>query len=90
VSMLDKITLPFGNIYSNFPRTQDFDQEQLLQAATNSFPFSLDVITFNLREHSNDRISLSWHLTAQEKNKIERAFYSKANQNAYRKLLKSL
>ncbi|TNF49693.1 MAG: patatin-like phospholipase family protein [Bacteroidetes bacterium] len=90
VSMLDKITLPFGNIYSNFPRTQDFDQEQLLEAAAKSFPFSLDVITFNLREHSNDRISLSWHLTAQEKYKIERAFYSKANQNAYRKLLKSL
>ena len=90
VSMLDKITLPFGNIYSNFPRTQDFDQEQLLEAATKSFPFSLDVITFNLREHSNDRISLSWHLTAQEKYKIERAFYSKANQSAYRKLMKSL
>ena len=90
VSMLDKITLPFGNIYSNFPRTQDFDQEQLLEAATKSFPFSLDVITFNLREHSNDRISLSWHLTAKEKYKIERAFYSKANQSAYRKLMKSL
>jgi hypothetical protein len=90
VSMLDKITLPFGNIYSNFPRTQDFDQEQLIKTASKSYPFKLDVITFNLREQSNDRISLSWHLNAQEKSKIEKAFYSKANQYSYQRLLKAL
>lgn len=86
ISLTDKLTLPFGNMYNNFPRTQDFDQEQLLKVAIAGFNFPVDVITFNLRESKKDRISLSWHLTKQEKNKIQNAFYSINNQNAYNRL----
>jgi hypothetical protein len=86
VSFLDKITLPFGNMYNNFPRTQDFDQEQLMNVALFHFPFPVDVVTFNLRERKNDRISLSWHLTRQEKEKIERAFLSNENQSSFDRL----
>jgi hypothetical protein len=86
VSFLDKLTLPFGNMYNNFPRTQDFDQEQLMDVALHHFPFPVDVLSFNLRERTNDRISLSWHLTRQEKKKIEEAFYSESNQQSFRRL----
>lgn len=86
VSFLDKLTLPFGNMYNNFPRTQDFDQEQLMDVALHHFPFPVDVISFNLREKTNDRISLSWHLTRQEKRKIAEAFYSKDNQKSFQRL----
>ena len=89
VSMLDKITLPFGNMYQNFARTQDFDQEELLKASINGFKFPVNIVTFNLRENKTDRISLSWHLTKNEKQKIERAFKSSKNQ-ATLKRLKSL
>jgi hypothetical protein len=86
VSFLDKITMPFGNMYNNFPRTQDFDQEQLLKVALNGLPFSVDVVSFNLRENTGDRISLSWHLTKREKAKIEQAYFSLSNQNSLRRL----
>jgi hypothetical protein len=86
VSFLDKLTLPFGNMYRNFPKTQDFDQEQLMQIALHQFPFPIDVITFNLREKTDDRISLSWHLTRQEKKKIAEAFYSESNQKSFKRL----
>lgn len=86
VSFLDKLTLPFGNIYNNFPRTQDFDQEQLMDVALHHFPFPVDVISFNLRERKNDRISLSWHLTRQEKRKIAEAFHSEGNQQSLKRL----
>jgi hypothetical protein len=86
VSFLDKLTMPFGNMYNNFPRTQDFDQEQLMDVALQQFPFAVDVISFNLRERTNDRISLSWHLTRQEKRKIEQAYNSESNQNSFRRL----
>lgn len=86
ISLLHKITLPFGNMYNNFPRTQDFDQEQLLKLGTTSFSFPLDIISFNLRENRNDRISLSWHLTKQEKIKIAKAFYSVNNQSSFERL----
>ncbi|MCT4559788.1 MAG: patatin-like phospholipase family protein [Crocinitomicaceae bacterium] len=90
VSLLNKFTMPFGNMYSNFPRTQDFDQEELLKIGTKQFDFPVDLISFNLRENSKDRISLSWHLTTQEKRKIESAFNSRRNQYSLKQLKKLL
>ena len=86
ISFIDKLTLPFGNMYKNFPRVQDFDQEELIKLSTQAINFPLDLISFNLREKSKDRISLSWHLTQSEKNKIEQAFKSVRNQESLKKL----
>ena len=86
VSLIDKLFLPFGNVYNNFTRTQDLDQEQLMKLCSNSFSFPVEKITFNLREDYNDRISLSWHLTEREKRKIEQAFNSKENKKAASRL----
>lgn len=88
VSLIDKLTLPFGNMYSNFPKTQDFDQDQLFKIGAQEFSFPLDIITFNLREKVNDQISLSWHLSTQEKSKIQQAFYSPLNQLSFEQLKK--
>jgi hypothetical protein len=71
---------------TNFTRTQDFDQEQLMKLYSKSFDFPVDMVTFNLRERSNDHISLSWHLTKREKRKIAKAFYSLENQAMLAKL----
>jgi hypothetical protein len=90
ISLTDKLTLPFGNMYNNFPRTQDFDQEQMLKMATYGFSFPVDIVTFNLRENRTDRISLSWHLTKQEKNKIKNALNSASNKEALERLKKLL
>ena len=87
VSLFNKFTLPFGNMYSNFPRTQDFNQDQIFKNLEHNLDYPLDIISFNLREDSKDKISLSWHLTKQEKVKIKKAFDSQANQNALKKLL---
>ena len=86
ISLTDKLTLPFGNMYNNFPRTQDFDQEQYLKMALTSFSVPVNLVTFNLRENQKDKISLSWHLTQQEKNKIKNALNSRRNQKALKKL----
>ena len=82
VSLFDKFTLPFGNMYGNFTRTQDFDQDELMKIGFESFDFPVHLVAFNLREARKDRISLSWHLTSQEKAKIENAFKSPGNQAA--------
>lgn len=86
VSFIDKLTMPFGNVYKNFPKTQDYDQEQLFKVGTQQFSFPVDLVSFNLRENKSDRISLSWHLTSQEKLKIDKAFNSSLNQNALRQI----
>lgn len=83
VTLKDKLSLPFGNMYKNFPRTQDFDQDALMKIGFKGFEFPVDIVTFNLREAQKDRISLSWHLTRQEKKKIKNALYSSSNQQSY-------
>lgn len=90
INLLDKITMPFGNIIINFTRTQDFDQEQLMRLVTKSFDFPVDIVTFNLREQTKDRVSLSWRLTEREKKRIEKAFESQENTEALFKLKKLL
>ena len=88
ISFLDKLTLPFGNMYKNFPRVQDFNQDELIELGTQSLDFPIDFISFNLIERRSDRISLSWHLTKQEKRKIFEAFDTPANQVSMNKLIR--
>lgn len=86
IDLIDKLKVPFSNMMDNFDRTQDYDQEQLMELSKTSFEFPVDVVTFNLRESVEDRISLSWHLTSSEKQKIEHSLHSTENKNALFKL----
>ncbi|MBI1836752.1 MAG: hypothetical protein HYR91_05750 [Flavobacteriia bacterium] len=90
VSMSDKLSLPFDNMYRNFTRTQDFDQEELMKVSVGNYKFPVNLLSFNLRENKSDHISLSWHLTKDEKQKIEKAFMSLQNQTTLRELGKLL
>lgn len=79
IGFMDKFFLPFGNMYGNFPRVQDFDQDELWLTKLRKKNFPIDIVSFNLREHEEDKISLSWHLTEQEKKKIITAFHKESN-----------
>lgn len=87
VSFIDKIALPFGNMYKNFPRVQDYNQDELIKLGSKSFNFPVDIVSFNLLEKKTDYISLSWHLTTQEKNKIYKAIESKGNKASIQRLI---
>lgn len=50
VSLFNKFTLPIGNMYSNFPRTQDFNQDQIFKKLEHNLEYLLDVISFNQRQ----------------------------------------
>lgn len=86
IGLIDKLLLPFGNMYGNFPRVQDFDQDELLMTKMRNKKYPIDVVTFNLREKVQDKIALSWHLTKREKKIILNAFNSKSNQRELKRL----
>jgi len=90
ISFIDKLTLPFGNMYKNFPRVQSYNQEELEHLGSKSLKFPIITVVFNLMQQKNDQISLSWHLTSAEKIKIEKALNSQSNKNAFKKVLKAL
>ncbi|MCR9173159.1 MAG: hypothetical protein NXI10_11730 [bacterium] len=89
VSFIDKLTLPFGNMYKNFPRIQSYNQKELEQLGLKSLDFPIETVTFNLMQQKGDRISLSWHLTQAEKLKIESALSYPSNRKALDVIKKS-
>lgn len=90
VSFFDKLTLPFGNTYHNFPRIQSYNQKELEQLGLKSLDFPVETVVFNLLEQKKERISLSWHLTQAEKLKIESALNHEANKDAVRSVKEAL
>lgn len=88
--LVGRMLLPMGNVYGNFPRVQDFNEDELLSTLIRSIDYPIDIVTFNLRENYNNKISLSWHLTNKEKEKINEAFYSKDNVEATSKTIEIL
>lgn len=88
--LVGRMLLPIGNVYGNFPRVQDFNEDELLSTMVRSVDYPIDVVTYNLREDFNNKISLSWHLTRREKQKINNAFYAKSNRDATKRLLNLL
>lgn len=86
VSFLDKLTLPFGNMYKNFPRVQNYNQEELAKLGMKALDFPIDIVPFSLMQRKEDRISLSWHLTSSEKMKIVAALKHPANRSSFDKV----
>lgn len=88
LSLLNKMIIPFGNLYGNFPRVQDFDQDELLIAKIGGSKLPFEQVTFNLRESTDEVISLSWHLNKKEKRAIFQSLNSEANLLAFKRVLK--
>jgi hypothetical protein len=90
VGMFDKLFLPFGNMYGNFPRVQDIEQDALLLNSRLFEDGLVDVVSLNLRASVDDRIALSWHLTKSERQRVLNAINSQANQAEINRLLNLL
>jgi len=88
--LLDKFTTPISNVFTNFPRIQDYDQDELLRATIGKYAVPIQTINLNLRELQKDRISLSWHLTKHEKLKVLAAIKRSSNVKEFEKYQKLL
>ena len=80
------LSKPLGSFYGNWFQIQDFEQNQALQYASAWFDGKIDVIDFELRNEKPDNISLSWHLTNKEKNRIRASLLLPENQESIHRL----
>jgi hypothetical protein len=85
-SHLEALLTPFGSLYNNLTTIQIYDHDQLLQYAGLWFDGKIDVVSFQLKNEAESRISLSWHLTKKEKKQIKNAVLLKENQEAFERL----
>jgi hypothetical protein len=84
-SFSENFLSPVGSLYDNLFPIQDYNLEQMLHYIGNDFTKPIDVIDFELNNSENE-ISLSWHLTTKEKEKVINSINSPKNQEALKRL----
>ncbi len=85
-SLLGRLFSPMGNVYDNVVRVQDLDYDLMLQQASTWADFPINLVDLELHRPEEERISLSWHLTALERKRVFRSMDTHANQHALQRL----
>ncbi len=86
---LDQIALPINGVVQSFNNLQIYNKSILTNWSSEVLDFSMEVSRFSLFE-KEDKVSLSWHLTEEEKRTILQTFQNKSNQKELAWLKESL
>ncbi len=81
----DEFIMPLANIYNNLFDNQELNNQTLINLTQQSIDKKIDFINFNLDE-KNTPVSLSWHLSRNEKNIIKSSIKSQNFKEQYKKL----
>ena len=82
---LDALARPVGGVVKSFKNQQAFNNAQLLEMTGEWLEQPIDIVTFQLIHEKKD-VSLSWHLTQKEKERIMGVFHNAENQAALERL----
>jgi hypothetical protein len=74
------------NLSGNFLIMQDYNFDRYLEYARSWMKVPMDVVVFQMPQ-TEDRVSLSWHLTEKEKKFLKLATLSRDNKKSLEKLL---
>lgn len=96
-SWFSRILNPLGSVYSNWARNQDANNDLQEEYLGKSLKVPMELLTFQYlsssdldenpeENRSEDRASLSWHLTTFEKQGIESAIHNPLNEKALSRL----
>lgn len=89
-TLMQALARPMGSFYGNLFQVQDFNQNQQIQAADLWCKSPVEIVDVQLRNERNDRISLSWHLTNKEKEKVLESLKLPENQDAMKRITELL
>ena len=85
-TLMDQFWLPFGSLYGNWFKVQDFNNDELLVYMGAWYNGKVDIINYELNKSYDENISLSWHLTTLEKTKVLKSIDLPQNQKALKEL----
>ena len=85
-SLWESLTQPFGTFYSTFLDVQDYAMEDQIRQAYEWYEGDIEVVDFILERSDLNPISLSWHLTRKEKDRIQSSLDSPQNTKAFVRL----
>lgn len=79
-SILEGITQPFGTFYTTILDVQDYQMDDQIRMARGWYGGKIEVVEYVLNRSEINPISLSWHLTQREKERIIDAAETDYNQ----------
>jgi hypothetical protein len=88
-TILERITSPFKNVTGNFILMQDYTNDHAVISAKTWLQCPFDFVQFEMPE-TDEKISLSWHLTEKEKNFIKTVSTNEENKKSLEKIKKLL
>jgi len=78
-SVFNRLKSPIGNIYGNFGRVQEYNQDQFFENANRLLGVEIQWVNFELLQNDEESISLSFHLSKLEKQQILKALEDEEN-----------
>jgi len=89
-TLLQTLGRPMGSFYGNLFDMQDYNQNYLIQMADYWCKSKIEFIDLQLGNEQNNHISLSWHLTNNEKKKVFSSIFLPENQEAVKRIVELL
>ncbi|MEE2700040.1 MAG: patatin-like phospholipase family protein [Bacteroidota bacterium] len=89
-SFLHALIDPFLEFNRSWGNMRDLERDKLILNSKELFNFPLDVISISLPSRKDEKISLSWRLMKNEKEKIENVMNLEKNKEALKRLKKLL
>ncbi|MFM2189997.1 MAG: hypothetical protein RL491_383, partial [Bacteroidota bacterium] len=86
-SILSRLLSPLQNLSGNFLLMQDYSQDEQIQYVSDFLNCQFEYIDLEV-PLMDEKVALSWHLTEQEKQRIQRAVYSPENKREIQRLSK--
>ncbi|MDQ3112405.1 MAG: patatin-like phospholipase family protein [Bacteroidota bacterium] len=86
-TIMNALARPLKSFYGNLFTVQDYQHDYEIEQSSHWFAGKIDVIDFELMNDEPDIISLSWHLTRREKNRVMGSMNSPKNKLALQKFL---
>lgn len=84
-TITESFSSPVGSLFENLFPIQDYNLDDMLQYLSADFDHPIDVINFEL-DNPDNKISLSWHLTTREKERILNSINLNSNQKSLERL----
>lgn len=84
---LSELFSPIGSIFTNFRLLQNYNDDMSLAYLVNSGIMDINELDFNYDQaDKNKKISMSWHLTNNEKAEVKSAFHQENNKEMLQRL----
>jgi hypothetical protein len=81
-SLIQRLSSPLGNVYGNFTKTQDFVDDALFSQLQRSMEIPVTSYRLQMEQPGSVNVSMSYHLTALEKDIIRQSLFSAENRKS--------